>query len=86
MSDSNTPFYSVLIKNSVTIPGDERSRTNPGHGYPESTHEYLEAIKFDDLDELRKWIVKHDSKRASQVVKCSPVFVMVENVVHLDGV
>jgi hypothetical protein len=26
-----------LTPESVTIPGDERSRTNPGHGYPEHT-------------------------------------------------
>jgi hypothetical protein len=31
--------YAIIIlkQNSVTIPGDERSRTNPGHGYPEHT-------------------------------------------------
>ena len=26
-----------MYTSSYTIPGDERSRTNPGHGYPEST-------------------------------------------------
>lgn len=31
----------ILESDSVTIPGDERSRTNPGHGYPESTNHYL---------------------------------------------
>lgn len=31
--------YAIIIlkQNSVTIPGDERSRTNPGHGYPAHT-------------------------------------------------
>lgn len=29
--------WAILTFGSVTIPGDERSRTNPGHGYPEST-------------------------------------------------
>ncbi len=34
--------YVVLIykTDSVTIPGDERSRTHPGHGYPEHTQEF----------------------------------------------
>lgn len=30
-------FFAILYPTSVTIPGDERSRTNPGHGYPEHT-------------------------------------------------
>lgn len=31
--------FSVMVyeTSSYTIPGDERSRTNPGHGYPEHT-------------------------------------------------
>lgn len=34
--------YAVLVykSNSVYIPGDERSRTNPGHGYPASYETY----------------------------------------------
>lgn len=29
--------WAILTFGSITIPGDERSRTHPGHGYPEST-------------------------------------------------
>jgi len=34
--------FAVIIFNagSIQIPGDERSRTNPGHGYPAHTHSY----------------------------------------------
>jgi len=28
------PHYMILKFESVHIPGDERSRTHPGHGYP----------------------------------------------------
>ena len=32
----------VIVKtDGVHIPGDERSRTNPGHGYPERTQNFL---------------------------------------------
>jgi len=32
----------AIIKNeSITIPGDERSRTAPGHGYPEHIEHYF---------------------------------------------
>lgn len=30
-------FFAILKPTSTTVPGDERSRTNPGHGYPEHT-------------------------------------------------
>lgn len=46
----NTPFFAILLPKSVTIPGDERSRTNPGHGYPEST-EYSFDIQIYSLKE-----------------------------------
>ena len=32
--------FAILCLRSIYIPGDERSRTNPGHGYPESTEHY----------------------------------------------
>lgn len=36
-----TEHYAIFENESVFIPGDERSRTNPGHGYPESTQHYI---------------------------------------------
>lgn len=31
--------WAIVSFRSITIPGDERSRTAPGHGYPESTED-----------------------------------------------
>lgn len=31
----NEVHWAIIKVGSITIPGDERSRTNPGHGYPE---------------------------------------------------
>ncbi len=39
-------FYAILKPASMTIPGDERSRTNPGHGYPEHSVDYWEMETF----------------------------------------
>ena len=51
------PHWAILKFTTVSIPGDERSRTNPGHGYPAHTQSvvryeayltesaWLEAIK-----------------------------------------
>lgn len=48
--------FAVLNFGSITIPGDERSRTNPGHGYPESTESTIEYIAFTDEETLKRWI------------------------------
>lgn len=32
-----TPHYAVMEFGSMYIPGDERSQSNPGHGYPAET-------------------------------------------------
>jgi hypothetical protein len=45
----------VYDKESVTIPGDERSRTNPGHGYPESTEVY-ETFKHYVTHSKTDWV------------------------------
>jgi hypothetical protein len=54
--------YAIIIfdKESVYIPGDERSITNPGHGYPARTESYTTHQYFftKDLTELNKF-VKH---------------------------
>ena len=38
------PHWAILKYESFTVPGDERSRTNPGHGYPAHT-EYV--VKYE---------------------------------------
>ena len=46
----------ALVTKSVTIPGDERSRSHPGHGYPEHTEEYLELVTFADKAAMEEWV------------------------------
>lgn len=40
--------WAIISGASMHIPGDERSRTNPGHGYPASTEYYIEYAAFTD--------------------------------------
>lgn len=49
------PKYIALISTPVHIPGDERSRTNPGHGYGERTEYYVTPKYFEDDTELLDW-------------------------------
>lgn len=44
--------YVILKFGSVHIPGDERSRTNPGHGYPAHSKEFTEYYAYKDRE---KW-------------------------------
>lgn len=52
--------YAVLVykTNSVFIPGDERSRTHPGHGYPErhETYNSFEHFVSEDKVEWEKFV------------------------------
>ena len=55
--------YAVLLFDTIHIPGEERSRTNPGHGYPASTETAIKYITFKDREELQQWILlKGDNK------------------------
>lgn len=67
LGEAKSPFevpkdfhYAILLfdKQSVYIPGDERSRTNPGHGYPGGTEYYNTYQYFFTRDsvELNKFV------------------------------
>lgn len=44
--------WAIIEGTSVTIPGDERSRQCPGHGYPESTESYITYEAYLDKAEF----------------------------------
>lgn len=56
----NGHHYAIIIykSDSVYIPGDERSRTNPGHGYPEryETYESFEHYVTEDKVEWEDFV------------------------------
>ena len=60
------PHWAILHFSSVHVPGDERSRTNPGHGYPAhdvqtTTYQAFE-IEVEWLAEIKK-LVERDYGR-----------------------
>lgn len=59
------PHYAVLVFSSIYIPGDERSRTHPGHGYPESWEKTVKYISFSTEGELSTWISENTSTHFS---------------------
>lgn len=53
-----TPHYVIVEIDSVNIPGDERSRTHPGHGYPAETRYYPSMRVTTDVEVWKKEIEK----------------------------
>ncbi len=49
--------YVIIIfsSTSIHIPGDERSRTNPGHGYPARTEKY-NTIEYTWTHSRDEWV------------------------------
>ena len=48
--------YAAIVSRSITIPGDERSRTNPGHGYGEYIETYSDFKEFKDIEDMKSWV------------------------------
>ena len=58
--------YAAIIDSSYTVPGDERSRTNPGHGYPEHTVQYKDFREFKNFEEMKKWVEDEERSKYSR--------------------
>lgn len=72
-----TEHFAAVSFSTYTIPGDERSRTNPGHGYPESTGISGEYIAFDDRAECDEWVKSRENRTLSsssyRIIKATPM-------------
>ena len=70
-------FYAAFIQDSYHVEGDERSRTNPGHGYPAHTVDYVKVEEFKDEAEMRRWVERQEkstySRSKYRIVKCIPM-------------
>ncbi|NTF17776.1 hypothetical protein G6L37_05135 [Agrobacterium rubi] len=74
MDIPKTEHFAVVYADSIYIPGDERSRTNPGHGYGES-YEMRQVYKaFKSQAELESWIASN-SRHQFVVLKSQPLSV-----------
>jgi hypothetical protein len=59
----NTEHYAIIEVNSITIPGDERSKTNPGHGYPEHS---VSNISYEVYYTKDKWEIAIAERMAAK--------------------
>jgi hypothetical protein len=73
----NTPHFAAIVFTSIYIPGDERSRTSPGHGYPAETRPIVQYITFGDRIEMEKWVARQEEskfhKTEYQIIEVKPL-------------
>lgn len=80
-SKSDVPqveHWAILYFKSIFVPGDERSRTNPGHGYPEhyeSAVEYVAFLKREDWEVQIQKDMASSSPRSFQALHVRPATV-----------
>lgn len=79
----NNKHYAVLVFRKEFVPGDERSVTNPGHGYPAHYVNRTDYISFDSQKDLSDWILRNREKEYSVVVSV-PAKVTIQSQVLLD--
>jgi len=60
----------IIEFNTITIPGDERSRTNPGHGYPEHTETTM-SYSYWRVEDRELWEAEIASKEADRYCRGS---------------
>jgi hypothetical protein len=61
-----TSHFAALVFDSIFIEGDERSRTCPGHGYPEHYERIVKYITFTDRADMEKWVNQQETSRYSR--------------------
>lgn len=71
--------YLVLYQDSYYVEGDERSRTNPGHGYPAHTVQYDTYERFKTFEAFTAWVEANSQKiyykKAFEAFKLVPISV-----------
>ncbi len=81
------PHYALFVNDSVHIPGDERSRTNPGHGYPAEDRVFLSYEAYLTRDKLLAVLKERQESpghRQCYACKVNPVTVLVSTTIALD--
>jgi hypothetical protein len=66
--------YAILVSEGIYIPGDERSRQAPGHGYPAHTQPYLRYEVYETEEKLKQAIQSHIERKSDfKVVSVNPI-------------
>jgi hypothetical protein len=55
--------YAVSVTRFYMTEADERSKKNPGHGYPAERVEYKELIVFEDKEKFNNWVIRNQDTK-----------------------
>jgi hypothetical protein len=85
----STEHWAIVEDVSVYTPGDERSRTHPGHGYPASTEHYFNYIVFMDKKEweadIRQRMADNSYGRKSfKAMRVTPAKIAIQATIDID--
>ncbi len=79
------PHWAIITESSYYIPGDERSRTNPGHGYPEHYETVIHYSAYTDEYDWKQRIRELETHNETYTaIKALPANVRKEVVVTVD--
>lgn len=81
--------YAILYFSSIFVPGDERSRTNPGHGYGERNEPTVEYVVFKDRASWEKQVKEHmtvqNPRNNWKAIKVTPAVVETKITLNISG-
>lgn len=84
------PHWAIIKTSSIWIPGDERSKTNPGHGYPEHSETTISYQVFKTEEEWKAEVVRlstptqWSSRESFKAVKVIPAIIKTSVDVKVD--
>jgi len=78
------PLWAIIETGSTYVEGDERSRTNPGHGYPAHTDYYPTMQVFKDESEWQKAVTEEQKRRPGEFVACKIIPAQIETQISVS--
>ena len=77
------PHWAIVENVTTHHEGDERSRTNPGHGYPAHTTSLMVYRPYETEAELLDVVRRKGSHEKFKVIKSQPVSIKTETVLTI---
>ena len=83
MTQQQSDVFAVVYVETHHVAGDERSRANPGHGYPAHTLSYNVFLEFDSEDKFKDWVKRalnptYGQPRKFRAFRCTPLNISTE--------
>jgi len=73
MEDLKTEHFAVIETCKISILGDKRSETNPGHGYPAHTVDNIKYTGFKTEEELFEYVSELGPHAKYRIIKAVPL-------------